>query len=182
MWDTGEVMLPAGVTARALERHPDARGSLTEVYRRSWAPGVSEAVQWNLLVSACGSLRGMRVHVRHDDWVVVFAGRVRIGLRDVRRGSPSFGQTAMLDARGAAPQLLTVPRGVAHGFYFVEDSSLLVGVSEYWDVEDELECAWDDPALELSWGATPAALSERDRAAQSLAALMVQLERYQPFA
>src|SRR3972149_836293 len=82
--------LPAGVRLLPLEMNRDDRGVFTEVFRRSWDIGV-EPVQWNFVTSQAGVLRGVHVHVRHVDYLIVLEGRASIGLRDLRRGSPPEG-------------------------------------------------------------------------------------------
>jgi len=61
-----------------------------------------------------------------------------------------------------APVGLYIPKGVAHGFYAVEDSFMTYLVDEYYDASDELGVRWDDPALGIRWGAESPILSERD--------------------
>jgi dTDP-4-dehydrorhamnose 3,5-epimerase len=62
----------------------------------------------------------------------------------------------------AEPAGLTIPPGVAHGFYFHEDSIHVYAVSHEWDTADGLGCRWDDPALAISWPCPQPAISERD--------------------
>jgi dTDP-4-dehydrorhamnose 3,5-epimerase-like enzyme len=70
---------------------------------------------------------------------------------------------------------------VLHGFYFREPGTFMVGVTCYFDRGDDLECRWDDPALEFDWPETPRHLSERDANAPGLDALLEDLAPYQPF-
>jgi dTDP-4-dehydrorhamnose 3,5-epimerase len=114
-------MLPSGVELRLLEPHPDERGVFTELFRDSWGLPV-EPVQWNAVRSEANVLRGVHVHWRHADYLTVVLGRATIGLHDLREGSPTdgFGTAVELDAR--APAAISIPPGVAHGFYFHEPS------------------------------------------------------------
>ena len=171
------VKLPHGVAHRLLTMHHDERGALTELFRQSWDADVAP-VQWNLVTSAAGVLRGVHVHPRHLDYVVVAQGRASMGLCDLRSGSPTEGRTALVEMRGDPLSALTIPPGVAHGFLFHEPSVLLYGVSEYWDPADELGCHWADPALGIPWPVTEAAVSARDAAAPPLAEI---LPRIPPF-
>ena len=76
---------------------------------------------------------------------------------------------------------MIVPRGVAHGFYFYEQSTLVVGSTGYDDPEDHLPCHYADPELGIDWPAEPEVLSELDRDAPPLAWLVDRIERWQPF-
>jgi dTDP-4-dehydrorhamnose 3,5-epimerase len=161
-----------------LEAHPDSRGWLAEVYRDSWGVGF-RPTQWNLVRSRAGVLRGVHVHPRHDDYLIVVAGSAVIGLRDLRRGSPTEGLVTMVGLSGQSPAALVIEHGVAHGFFFLEESLHVYSVSHDWDPADELACHWRDPDLGLAWPAGEALVSPRDRDAPSLNRLLGDLaERF----
>lgn len=172
-------LLPNGFGMNRLTMHLDDRGVFTEVYRREWDTGI-DPVQWNMVRSQAGVLRGVHVHPRHADYLLVLSGRASIGLRDLRRGSATEGLSAHITVDGDNLTALTIPPGVAHGFLFLEPSIHVYAVSHYWDVADELACNWADPALGFSWPEPPTLLSERDRDAGSLSDLLDELEPYQP--
>src|SRR3970282_2615067 len=79
--------LPHGVAWRELETHADQRGDLTELFRAEWQSGPAP-VQWNFVRSQANVLRGVHVHPRHDDYLIVLQNRMEIGLKDLRRDSP----------------------------------------------------------------------------------------------
>jgi dTDP-4-dehydrorhamnose 3,5-epimerase len=81
---------PTGVAVTPLDMHRDARGVFTEVFRASWGVGFSP-VQWNVVQSAQGVLRGVHVHPVHEDYLVLLLGHATLGLRDLRPGSPTLG-------------------------------------------------------------------------------------------
>lgn len=162
--------MPLGSVLRALEPHEDERGSFTELFRQEWGLGV-EPIQWNAVRSEAGVLRGVHVHLRHSDYLTVPVGRATIGLRDLRPSSPTFGLTATVELGEAQPTALTIPPGVAHGFYFHVPSLHVYAVSHYWDKSDELGCRWDDPALGFLWPEEPRLLSTRDAGLGPLSAL-----------
>jgi dTDP-4-dehydrorhamnose 3,5-epimerase len=163
----GADALPAGVELRRLTSHGDARGSFTEVFRESWGVGVAP-VQWNFVESRANVLRGVHFHLRHADYLIVLAGRASIGVCDLRPDSPTAGRATLVELRGDAPAALTLPPGVAHGFYFHEPSLHAYAVSHYWDEDDERGCRWDDPALGILWPTAAPLLSARDAALPAL--------------
>ena len=58
-----------------------------------------------------------------------------------------------------------IPPGVAHGFASLTDMTITYLVDGYYDPNDELGVAWDDPEVEADWGLTNAPiLSGRDSA------------------
>lgn len=166
--------LPQGVRVRPLEPHEDDRGTFVELYRGEWEMAV-EPIQWNAVHSAAGVLRGVHVHPRHDDYLTIVRGRAVVGLRDLREGSASDGAAACVELRAERPAAITIPHGVAHGFYFAEPSTHVYAVSHYWDPADELGCRWDDPELEIPWPQREARISPRDQELPSLAVLQDEL-------
>lgn len=81
----------------------------------------------------------------------------------------------MVELSGLRLHALTIPHGVAHGFFFHEPSLHVYSVSEYWDLADELGCRWDDPALGIPWPDDDPVISARDAELGSLAELSVEL-------
>jgi dTDP-4-dehydrorhamnose 3,5-epimerase len=163
-------MLPSGVELQRLEPHADSRGVFTELFRDSWELPV-EPVQWNAVRSEAGVLRGVHAHWRHADYLTVVAGKASIGLHDLREGSETEGLGALVELATDAPAALSIPPGVAHGFYFHEPSLHVYAVSHEWDPGDELGCRWDDPELGIDWPCSGPLISERDRELGPLSSL-----------
>ena len=153
-----------------LEPHADQRGVFTELFRDSWGLSI-EPVQWNVVRSETNVLRGVHSHWRHADYLTVVSGRAAIGLHDLRSGSPTEGVGTVVELDGGEPSALSIPPGVAHGFYFREPSLHVYAVSHEWDPSDELGCRWDDPELEIDWPCSAPLISERDHALGRLRAL-----------
>ena len=166
--------LPVGVEIRPLVLHGDERGSFLEIFRDEWDTAV-QPVQWNVVRSEPGTLRGVHVHVVHDDYFVVVSGEAAVGLRDLRPGSATEGLGTLVELSADEPAVLVIPSGVAHGFYFRERSVHVYGVTHYWDEADELSCHWSDPGLAIPWPEQPVLLSQRDAEAPSLASMRAAL-------
>jgi dTDP-4-dehydrorhamnose 3,5-epimerase len=161
----------AGVRLVHLNMQSDDRGTFTELYRAEWGTDVCP-VQWNFVRSGARVLRGVHVHLRHSDYLCVVRGRAVIGLRDLRRGSPTEGVATLLSLDGRRLQGLVIPPGVAHGFYFPTIAAHVYSVSHYWDPADELGCRWNDPELGIPWPLMTPRLSPRDEALPTLKELL----------
>ncbi|MGH0033046.1 MAG: dTDP-4-dehydrorhamnose 3,5-epimerase family protein [Myxococcota bacterium] len=168
-----------GVSTFVLESHRDERGELTEVFRSDWVDAAAPR-QWNVIRSTGNSLRGVHVHIRHTDYVSVLDGAAIIGLKDLRRGSPTHLKDACIAVDAGSPRLLRIPPGVAHGFYTPEASLLCVAASEYFDPADDLGYRWDDTAALLFPEVRDPIVSERDATAPPFVDLLAQLEPHQP--
>lgn len=170
--------LPSGVRLIPLLVHTDSRGSFSEIYRENWPTGV-QPVQWNLVHSRAGTLRGVHVHHKHDDYLLMARGRMILGLHDLRRDSPDFGRGFTLELSAESLAAAVIPIGVAHGFYFAEESTHVYAVTEYWNPGDELGCVWNDRSLEIDWPAEQPHVSERDQELPDRDGLLEELEPLQ---
>jgi len=168
--------LPDGVSVRALDMHPDARGRLTEIFRQEWDTGV-DPLQWNLLHSHANVMRGMNVHLKHDDYYVLASGRLTLGLYDLRRSSPTYGLSATMELSSDALAAIVVPIGVLHGTLYHVPSIMLTGRSNYFDPDDDLGCMWSDGDLDFGWRARDPILVGRDAERPPLAVLEAELAR-----
>jgi len=148
--------------------HGDERGYFVETYRREWFPGAPEMVQSNRGDRVAGCLVGLHYHLHQADYWYVPRGHARVVLHDLRTGSPTDGATLELDlgeVDGGPNNHLGVyiPPGVAHGFAALTDLTITYQVDGYYNPDDELGVAWDDPAIGADWGIAEPILSERDR-------------------
>lgn len=166
--------LPDGVVVYELEGNADDRGVFTELFREEWTESV-RPIQWNAVRSNPGVLRGVHVHPRHSDYLTLASGRMTLGLCDLRPESSTYKSALTLEVDAADPKAVEIPPGVAHGFYFPQESIHVYAVSHYWDMADELGCRWDDPALGIPWAHSEAQISVRDQQLQSLSELEVEL-------
>jgi dTDP-4-dehydrorhamnose 3,5-epimerase len=145
------------------EGHGDSRGRFYETYRRSWFPLGREMVQGNRSDKAAGAVVGLHYHLHQADYWLVPRGTARVVLHDLRQGSPTDAATQVLELSGDNCRGVFIPPGVAHGFASLTDLTVTYLVDSYYNPEDELGVAWDDPAIGADWGVTDPILSERDQ-------------------
>ena len=154
----------------------DDRGCLFEIFREEWA-GAFRTVQWNACKSRAGVMRGVHVHVDYDEFYTLPLGRVFLALRDIRRASPTFGNSTGFEWSAADGFAVPIPAGVAHAVFFLDDSVLAFGLSSYWKAElDVIGCRWDELAPSLHWPVESATLSERDSEAGSFDDMLAKYE------
>ena len=155
----------AGLFIAELQSHGDSRGRFTELYRKEWFPQRCwENLQWSRSESQKGTLRGLHYHQKQVDYWHCGMGRMRVGMLDLRCGSPTRGRAEVIDLDQQALYGVFIPVGVAHGFYAVTDLMLFYLVDQYYDGSDEFGVAWDDPDARLDWGVQgELIISDRDR-------------------
>lgn len=124
-------------------------------------------VQDNHSKSARGVLRGLHYQIRHAQGklVRVCRGAVLDVVLDIRRSSPTFGQSFSSILSEDNKLQMWIPPGFAHGFAVLEDDTeFLYKTTDYWMPEHERSILWNDPALAIDWQLQCAPiLSEKDQ-------------------
>lgn len=169
--------LPQDVRIIDLKSHQDDRGIFTELFRQTWIPQF-EQNQINYVRSAPNVLRGVHVHRYHSDFLVFVEGTVLLGLKDLRKNSPTFLQGGIFEFSSEILKGIFVPPGVAHGFYFPQGGAHVYTVDRYFDGSDEFGCMYNDPELGLPWPTTAPHLSPRDQKQGTLKSLLELIEKW----
>jgi dTDP-4-dehydrorhamnose 3,5-epimerase len=146
----------------------DKRGYFFESFRADWFDEVDLGHGWiqdNQSFSTAGTVRGL--HFQRGEFsqaklVRVIQGSVLDVAVDLRKESPTFGQSysTVLDAEKS--NLLYVPNGFAHGFSVLEDAIFVYKCSNYYHQSSEGGILWDDPELAIDWKVSAPIISEKD--------------------
>lgn len=157
----------------------DERGEFLETYRREEfaQAGIDhQFVQDNHAGSRQGVLRGLHYQIQQAQGklVRVVSGTIYDVGVDLRRSSPSFGQSVGVILSDEKKDQLWIPPGFAHGYYVLSEwAEVSYKVTDYYAPQWERTLLWNDPALEINWplidGKLPI-LSENDRNGTPLAA------------
>jgi dTDP-4-dehydrorhamnose 3,5-epimerase len=149
----------------------DERGFFFESWNAATFAGAGfdlSFVQDNQSRSAQGILRGLHYQTRHTQGklVRVTQGSVYDVAVDMRRDSPTLGQSYSVILDAIDHRMLWIPPGFAHGFYVTSEfADFQYKCTDRYDPESEVSIAWDDPDLAIDWplvnGAAPS-LSPKD--------------------
>jgi len=111
-------------------------------------------VQDNHSRSARGVLRGLHYQIQQPQGklVRVIAGEVFDVCVDMRRSSPTFGQSVCISLSAENHRQLWIPPGFAHGFLVTSESAdFTYKTTDYYAPEYERAVLWNDPALAIAW-------------------------------
>jgi len=109
-----------GVRLESVGRFTEDGGSFSELLRLSEGkialfPGF-EVLQVNYSDMEPGVVKAWHVHFQQEDvWFVPPINKILVGLYDLRKDSPTCGETMRFVMGEGQAQLLLIPRGVAHG-------------------------------------------------------------------
>ena len=107
----------------------DARGSFLKIFHQpTFAAAGFDFVSREDFhsVSRRGVLRGMHFQAppaAQTKLVTCLRGRLLDVILDLRRGEPTYGRHWSIELSAAAPQVLLLPAGLAHGFLALEDET-----------------------------------------------------------
>jgi dTDP-4-dehydrorhamnose 3,5-epimerase len=146
----------------------DTRGFFYESYNKGkWANAGIDAdfIQTNVSRSARGVLRGL-----HYQWpnpqgklVSVLEGEVYDVAVDIRRGSPTFGQSVGVMLTAENHRHFWVPEGFAHGFCVLSEfATFTYQCTALYDREADAGIRWNDADLGIDWPLSEPLLSDKD--------------------
>ena len=160
-------------------RFADERGFFSETYSRRAleALGLTTTfVQDNLSMSRrAGAVRGMhfqRPPHAQAKLVSVVRGRIFDVAVDVRRGSPTYGQSVEVELSSETGDQIFVPEGFLHGYATLEPDTLVIyKASAHFAPEYDGAVCWNDPDLAIAWPVSvgDAVLSAKDASAPRFA-------------
>lgn len=146
-----------GVEIKELIAHADDRQVFREIIRAT-DPFFAEGFgQLNLAIMNPGTAKAWHIHQRQVDWWYVPVGVVKLVMHDLRRDSPTYGETQeVILGPDYGHKVVKVPPGVAHGSKVLGGISYLLYVtSTVYTPEDEGRIPHDDPAIGYDWLAGP---------------------------
>lgn len=150
----GARQLIDGVVLEEAMTHRGADGAFAELLRLDEAgaavgfPGF-QPVQWSWSLLEPGAVKAWHLHFSQDDlWIVPPVSTVLVGLVDLRRASPTAGESARLALGGGKCHRLWIPRGVAHGVANLGTmpQTLLYAVNQLFQPSPDENDEWRLPA------------------------------------
>ena len=137
----------------------DDRGYFVETFRQDKfedAAGFKvDFIQDNESKSTKGVLRGLHFQkppYAQSKLVRVIEGEVLDVAVDIRKGSPTFGQSVSSLLTAENKHQLFVPRGFAHGFVVLSENAIFAyKVDNYYSPECDRGLAFNDDSLNIDW-------------------------------
>lgn len=153
--------------------HGDQRGYFFESFNRKTffsETGLDiDFVQDNQSKSQKGVLRGLHFQEREHaqaKLVRVLQGKVLDVVVDLRKKSPSYGQSFAMELTEENHRQLFVPRGFAHGFVVLSETAVFFyKCDNYYNKASERGIIFNDTDLAIDWQLpdTNLILSDKDR-------------------
>lgn len=143
----------------------DSRGYFFESYNAATfaAEGVNiNFVQDNQAKSSYGVIRGLHYQLSpfgQTKLIRALSGKILDAVADLRKGSPTFGQTYTIELSAENKLQLLVPKGFAHGYSVLsETAEVFYKCDAFYNKESEGGVMYNDKTLAIDWQ-----IDERDR-------------------
>ena len=146
----------------------DARGHFVKVFQTQ--AFVEHGLETNFVeeyysVSSKNVIRGMHFQMppmEHVKVVYCVHGSVLDVVVDLRIGSPTYGQSIVLELSSTKANSLYIPTGMAHGFCALSDQSIMLyKVSTLYSPSNDTGIRWN--SIGLVWPTNEPILSARDQ-------------------
>ncbi len=96
--------------------------------------------------------------------VRVIKGSVLDVAVDIRKTSPTYGKSFMLELTELNKTMLWIPPGFAHGFATLEDDTIFsYKCTNIYNKASEGSILWNDPDLNIEWNIENPILSDKDK-------------------
>lgn len=162
--------------------HADARGYFTRTFDSAVAAahGVDPLsfVQDSQSRSHRGVIRGMHVRAGRGEakYVRCAFGSIVDVVVDLRASSPTYLNREMIPLDDVAHRAVYIPAGCAHGWQALsEPADVCYRIDREHDPSEDVSIRFDDPTLAIPWPDPDGTVSDRDRAAGTLAEALVRL-------
>jgi dTDP-4-dehydrorhamnose 3,5-epimerase len=112
-------------------------------------------VQDNQSRSSFGVVRGLhyqRPPHAQSKLIRVLSGEIVDTVLDLRRGSPTYGETFSIHLSAQNKKQLFIPKGFAHGFSVISEfAEVIYKCDGYYSRENESGILYNDPQLNIDW-------------------------------
>ena len=122
-------------------------------------------VQDNEVKSTKGVLRGLHYQFNRPQGklVRVISGSILDVAVDIRKGSPTFGQSEIVHLTAENNKMLYIPEGFAHGYLVTSSESIVVyKCTDIYNPNDQFGIIWNDKTIGVDWMYDSPILSEKD--------------------
>ena len=122
-------------------------------------------VQDNEVKSTKGVLRGLHYQFNRPQGklIRVISGSILDVAVDIRKGSPTFGQSEIVHLTAENNKMLYIPEGFAHGYLVTSSESIVVyKCTDIYDPNDQYGIIWNDETIGVDWTYDSPILSEKD--------------------
>lgn len=111
--------------------------------------------QTTFTVAYKGTIKAFHWHKKQDDLWFVATGKALVVLYDLRKNSPTKGETQVIMAGQDDYKLILIPKGVAHGYKVLSKEPVLLfyHTTEPYNPKkpDEERIPFDDPKIGFNW-------------------------------
>jgi dTDP-4-dehydrorhamnose 3,5-epimerase len=151
-----------------LFRFQDERGSWSRIFDQKSFPNLKVPIAQSSIsiTNSQGTLRGLHsLNQTAGEWklVTVCQGTIWDVAVDIRKESPTFGDSYSAELSGEKGNFVLIPPGWAHGFITLTDNVVMAySMTAEYNQALEIGARWDSASLNIQWPMQPKIVSEKD--------------------
>lgn len=154
----------------------DERGSFTKYFEHKSKKDTDSASPLHALAVAdnlkSGTIRGLHFQTppfEEEKVIFCLSGKIFDVVVDLRTGSSTQGMWGSVELQGDEPSILTLPKGVAHGYQTLSpNSKVFYAIGSSYNPDHAFALNYADPDLLISWPLPITQISTRDTRGISL--------------
>lgn len=122
-------------------------------------------LSWNKFRNTLRGMHYQRAPYQETKLIRCTRGALYDVIIDLRRESPTFGESFGIELSANNRRSLFVPRDFAHGFIALQDDTeAFYMVSQHYNRDAEAGIRWNDPFFNIQWPCEPIHISDKDAA------------------
>ena len=151
-----------GLMKLNLDTFSDFRGDIWTLYTD--CDFLPNFVEDKISVSKKHVLRGLHGDSYIDKLITCVHGEIQLAVLDLRKDSPTYGNTEMFLLSDKTGEAIFVPAGCVNGHLCLSEKCIFYykWSRPYNGAEKQVTIKWDDPSLNLNWKIKSPFLSTRD--------------------
>lgn len=152
-----------GLKKLSLDTQSDHRGEIWTVYSESdFLPKFAED---KLSISSFSVMRGLHGDSDIDKLITCLYGKIQLGIVDLRKDSPTYGNSEMFELSSEEPTSIFVPAGCVNGHLCLSDKCFFYykWSKKYNGISKQVTIDWKDSKFNFKWKLENVIMSERDK-------------------
>jgi dTDP-4-dehydrorhamnose 3,5-epimerase len=152
-----------GLKELTLDTFSDNRGEIWTIYTNS--DFLPSFVEDKLSISNYSVLRGLHGDSEIDKLITCLHGKIQLGIADLRKNSPTYGNSIMYELSAEQPKSILVPAGCVNGHLCLSEKCLFFykWSKKYNGIQKQVTIDYLDKKFNFNWALKDVIVSERDQ-------------------